>query len=387
MTVKDLGSWDVVVVGSGPAGAAAALSLAEGGARVLVLEKSTLPRYKTCGGGLVARAQALVPASVLDRAVQRQFHRVELNLLDSGLTFAAERDVPIMGAVMREEFDFALLEAACEAGAEQLAPCAMRGLSEDASAQVVDTERGRLRTQILIGADGVCSPVARTGGWRRRLSVIPALEWEAEVPDEVFERFQVAPRFDFGAISRGYGWVFPKDGHLSVGIGCAGPPSTNLNQALRTYLEQIGCQPIRSVRKHGYVIPLRPHRRFARGRVLLTGDAAGLTDPVTFEGISHALLSGRLAAQEIIRAELDPHRAGHGYQRRLAREILPELRLARGLARLLYGPVGLRDRLFRYAGTRLVEAMTEVICGRSSYRGYLYSPRRYARLLYSPRRS
>ena len=181
---------------------------------------------------------------------------------------------------------------------------------------------------------------------------------------------------DQPALGRGQGWY----GRDIRYVDLAACP--------RHSLERIGCGPLLAARRHGYVIPSRPRRNgFYRGRVLLAGDAAGLTDPITFEGISHALLSGRIAAQAVLDGDLDPSRSGKAYRAGLAREILPELRLAGALARLLYGPVGLRNRLFRRHGDRMVEAMTEVIAGRRTYREYLYSPRRYARLLFAPRRS
>src|SRR2546422_11507366 len=119
------------------------------------------------------------------------------------------------------------------------------------------------------------------------------------------------------------------------------------------------------------VIPVRPRAEgFARHRVLLVGDAAGFADPVTAEGISLAARSGRLAAAAIVQAGLDEARVTAGYRAGL-RPLLADLRVARGLARLLYDHPRARRWLFRRVGQRLVDAMTDGFLGVRTYRGSL----------------
>jgi flavin-dependent dehydrogenase len=121
-------SHDVLVVGSGPAGSAAALKLAGAGARVAVIEKERLPRYKTCGGGIVRRAARLLPID-LSSAVERHCHAAEMRLLDAGLGYSVRREEPILSTAMRADFDFLLLSAARDAGAEVRFPCEVRGMA------------------------------------------------------------------------------------------------------------------------------------------------------------------------------------------------------------------------------------------------------------------
>ncbi len=115
--------------------------------------------------------------------------------------------------------------------------------------------------------------------------------------------------------------------------------------------------------------------------MILVGDAAGLADPVTCEGISHAILSARLAADALLSAEFDEQQVRFAYQEQLRSRILGELFLARGLARILYRPSILGRRLFARYGQQLAEAMTDVIAGRRTYHELLTRPSNYLRLL------
>ena len=125
--------FDVAVVGSGPAGATAARALAGRGLRVALLERETLPRYKTCGGGLVARAFELLPTEV-HGVVERNCEGAELHLLDRDLHFRAARPrphprpAPLIAMTMRDRLDQTLATAAVAAGAELRAPCRVTGL-------------------------------------------------------------------------------------------------------------------------------------------------------------------------------------------------------------------------------------------------------------------
>ena len=183
------------------------------------------------------------------------------------------------------------------------------------------------------------------------------------------QRFADAARFDFGFPAGGYGWVFPKGGHLSVGVAFFGvllgrAPHATLKQGLVEYLQRHRLPDPRQ--QHGYVIPIAP-RPPARGRVMLVGDAAGLADPVTAEGLSHALQSGRMAAEAIVAGDADDS-AGARYAGRIGQELLPELRHGRWLARLLYGAEGLSHALLDREGDGLARQMALVFCGDGRYR-------------------
>ncbi|HYL21671.1 MAG TPA: geranylgeranyl reductase family protein, partial [Gemmatimonadales bacterium] len=338
------------------------------------LEREALPRYKTCGGGLVARAFELLPQEVRG-VIERRCEVAELHLLDRDLHFRAVRSAPFISMTMRERLDQLLATAAVASGAELRAPCRVTGLHPEREGIRLDTDRGAVTASFVIAADGARSDVARLAGWTDERHLIPALEYEVQVDPVTFDRFAGAPRFDVGLVPYGYAWVFPKAAHLSVGVLTAHRGPINLHRHLEDYLRVIGLVP-RSMQRHGFVIPVRPRAGpLARGRVLLTGDAAGLADPLTAEGISLAARSGRLAAEAIhgvweAGPPRDPRRVGAAYAA-LLRPMLADLRVGRWLARLLYDHPRARAWIFRRIGQRLVEAITDVFLGGRTYRGSL----------------
>jgi geranylgeranyl reductase family protein len=358
--------FDVAVVGSGPAGATASRMLAERGLKVVLLEREALPRYKTCGGGLVARAFELLPKEV-NGVIERNCDVAELHLLDRDLHFRAARRTRVVAMTMRDRLDHLLATAAVTAGAELRAPCRVTGVHHQRDGIRLDTDGGPVRAGFVIAADGVNSDVARLAGWRDGRHLVPALEYEVQVDDAALDRFARAPRFDVGLVPRGYAWVFPKATHLSVGVLTVHRGAINLHHHLGEYLRAIGLVP-RSIERHGFVIPIRPRAGpLAQGRVLLTGDAAGLADPLTAEGISLAAQSGRLAAEAI---HGEPGRVRATYAA-LLRPMLADLRVGRWLAHLLYDHPRARVWIFRRLGQRLVDAITDVFLGERTYRGSL----------------
>jgi geranylgeranyl reductase family protein len=372
--------FDVAIVGSGPAGGSAALALVQHGLKVALLERERLPRYKTCGGGLVARASTLLPAATT-AAVERRCERAELHLLDADLQYHATRDAPIITMTMRDRLDLAIASDAAAAGADLRAPCAVTGVTPDQLHVRLDTAQGPVTAGFVIAADGAASGTARRAGWPDGRHLIPALEYEIQVDDRTFERFAGSARFDVGLVPCGYAWVFPKATHLSVGVLTARRGPINLHSQLEAYLRVIGLAP-RAVERHGFVIPVRPRPGpLVRGRVLLVGDAAGLADPVTAEGISFAVRSGRVAAEAILAGGLDPERVAAAYAAALA-PLLRELRVARALARVLYRHPRARRWLLARLGQEFVEAITDVCSGARTYRG---SAVRLAALALRPR--
>jgi geranylgeranyl reductase family protein len=372
--------FDVAVVGGGPAGATCARHLALADVDVAILEKSPPPRYKTCGGGLVPRARRLLPAD-LESAVESECRVVEMNLLDAGLAFRLERPEPLVSMTMRSELDRLLIEKACNAGARLITPCRITAVRLNTDGVILETDQGLVQTRYLVAADGASSPIARNAGWPSNSRIIPALESEIRVVDRDLARFAGSARFDFGFLPRGYAWVFPKKAHLSIGCLSTRRGIRDLKAWLDRYLLRLGLVSPLAREDHGFIIPVAPRPGgLMRHRVLLVGDAAGLADPISAEGISHAAMSGRFAAEAIARHLDDCRAVQRSYERALDLEVLSELRLARLLAPVLYNFPRLRRLVMERAGTVLCELMGDLFCGTRTYRSLLLRPRNYLKL-------
>ncbi len=373
--------YDVIVVGSGPAGSSTAWWLAQGGVSVVVLEKATLPRYKTCGGGIIGRALQCLPTDVR-HVVEQDCHTAQLHILPASASFTTHRSTPIVSMTMRDRFDFALLSAAQAAGATVHQGCGVGDVSFHGDSVTVATNLGVMRAKFVVAADGALSMVARKIGMADGRKLIPALEYEVTMRQNQLEAFHGIARFDFGLLPHGYAWAFPKRQHLSIGVLSMAQRGGELKRAMMQYLDQLGCRDVTRIEQHGFVIPIRPRKGpFVQNRVLVVGDAAGFADPVTGEGISFALSSGQLAARSLIDGNLKKDAVQQAYSRSLAESILPELRAGRWLARLLYDYPRLRSWAFARQGQRLCEAVTDVMAGKRIYQDLIYNPRTLLKLL------
>jgi geranylgeranyl reductase family protein len=287
-------SWDVAVIGAGPAGAMAALSAARGGRRVVLIERSALPRYKTCGGGLVGASVKALPAGMTPPS--RQAVSAFTFSFNGRFERTRRSPVPLLSMVRRDEFDAALVRFAAEAGVTVRDGVAVTRLAEDENGVTVSTAGGqRIRASAVVGADGSAGRTASYVGveWSQ---VDLGLEVEVPLPAGQASAWSSRLLLDWGRIPGGYGWVFPKGDSLSVGVIAARGQGQETRAYLHDFLVRLGLDQLTPAVSSGHLTRCRTQRSpLYRGRTLVAGDAAGLLEPWTREGISFALRSGTMA--------------------------------------------------------------------------------------------
>jgi geranylgeranyl reductase family protein len=333
--VQERADWDVAVIGAGPAGLAAASASAATGARTVVLERAEHPRYKTCGGGLIGASLAAVEGQI-SLPARDQVDSATFTL-HGEREFTRQHDKPLLAMVMREEFDEALLRRAAGQGAvvQQRSPVRALGQSADAaSARLAD---GSVVTaKVVIGADGSAGVSARHVG-ARFAQVDLGLELEIAVPEPVRRQWAGRVLLDWGEIPASYGWVFPKGDRLTVGVIAARGNGDATRQYLREFVDRLKLGSFEVLRDSGHLTRCRDDDSAMRaGRVLLVGDAAGLLDPWTREGISFALRSGALAGEFAAKAAVSDCRKDAAasleeYVAAVNRVLVPDMRAGRVL--------------------------------------------------------
>jgi geranylgeranyl reductase family protein len=327
--------FDVVVVGCGPAGNTVAYRLASAGVRVLMVEKEALPRHKVCGGGLSRKTLAELPFSVAPV--------VEREIAGTTIAFRARDpiylDQPGIGAmVQRDRFDHFMTQKALGAGAKLWDACAFERFEASGDAIVAHTGRGRVGARVLVGADGVQSPVRRQLYPGRPVILVPALEALLVPRPGMLELLGGTCVFDLGAIPSGYAWVFPKRDHFNIGLYRFRKRRNNL--AMKQLLEDFiaNTKILRdphSVTAKAQSIPIKAvAKSLAKGRVVLVGDAGGVGEAFYGEGIYYAVRSANLAATAIL-GELNG-RADLAVYDRAMRPLHRNLAYARLTARLFY---------------------------------------------------
>lgn len=370
---------DVVVVGAGPSGAAAAHWARRHGLDVVVVDKSPFPRDKTCGDGLTATCLRELEAMGVDvRGVAQPILRTEMtgpygSHLDLPMEAGLRPGAWMSGVVRRVDFDPLVLGAALDAGAE-LHEATVTAVAHDADGVSVHCHAGdgdggdggfTVRARHCIGADGAYSVVRRLVATDdpARMPGMHAVRQYMEAPESNL----LSVYFD-ATLLPGYGWIFPlPGGGVNIGVGVQRDPAdhgeetraalTNdrgrvglrgLAALYRRFLERpdvrerLGGDPVAlenplsdgDERVRAWPIPADPDLHcVGDGRILLVGDAARLADPITGEGLGQALLSGRLAADAV--ATGDPTDAAARYRDALDDELGRDMRFARLLLRAM----------------------------------------------------
>ncbi|MER7177018.1 geranylgeranyl reductase family protein [Streptomyces mesophilus] len=298
--------WDVVVVGAGPAGASAAHAAAVAGRRVLLLEKAELPRYKTCGGGLIGPSRDALPPG-FELPLKDKVYAVTFSL-DGKFARTRRSKKMLFGLINRPEFDQQLVESAQKAGAELRTGVTVSRVEQHGpevpdrrTVAVVLSDGETVLARAVVGADGSASRIGAHVGVKLD-QVDLGLEAEVPVPPTVAEDWKGRVLIDWGPLPGSYGWVFPKGDTLTVGVISARGEGAATKRYLEDFIGRLGLAGFEPSISSGHLTRCRTEDSpLSRGRVLVCGDAAGLLEPWTREGISYALRSGRLAGEWAVR--------------------------------------------------------------------------------------
>ncbi len=353
--------FDVIVVGTGPAGASAAFELSRSGLRVLMLERQKLPRYKACGGA--------IPFNFFQTLPPRTQKTLE-TFLDRGLYFGSgnkkfEPNIAIkVAAVMRDRFDYEFAQAAVDEGAELVDGNPVIAVTEEKDRVSIKTQKGIFQGRYLVGADGATGVIKRRLGIGSRNPPAPAME--VEIPHRQEAAANHPTLIHFTLIRDGYAWVFPKAGIHSVGILSFNRDRQKVREKLAEWTRLCGYR-LEGESLHGHPIPVWQRKnRLATGRSLLVGDAADTVDPLGGEGIRHGIISGRIAAQYLQDALAKTGTISQKYNDAIYRAIQSDFVYARRLAFLFYRFPGFFFDLW-VRTNEATDFMGKVLYGESRY--------------------
>ncbi|ADL11978.1 geranylgeranyl reductase family protein [Acetohalobium arabaticum] len=356
--------YDILIVGAGPAGAYTAYRLAQADLDVLLLEKEELPRYKPCGGGLTSKVFGIIPEFNLDHVIEDKIstvvftHNVEAPIK---LDFIE----PFTYMTMRDKFDYFLVQQAKEVGVKVIDNTPVVDIRCMSDRVRVCTTGSEYTAKYIIGADGARSLVAQQLGLMDGVESAIAYEKEIKVSSQLLEAQRGIMNLDYGIIHGGYSWIFPKVDHFSVGVGTFAE-GVSLKKSLEDYLAKGKIDDYKELKAKGHPLPVGGSKReLTYKRAVLIGDAAGLVDPLSGEGIFYALKSADLASRIL----LDVIRRGKSlsrYTTLINQEILPEFRKAELIKKIFFKFSDLLHKLFMKENW-ILKKLIQVIYGDDTY--------------------
>jgi geranylgeranyl reductase family protein len=358
----------VAVLGGGPAGAFAAEKLSRAGLDTVLIDEK-LAWEKPCGGGITYKAYSQYPF-LLDNPVPKK--------LVTDTYLAAPKAGRVKMALTRPlvvysryDFNNLLLQRAERAGA-QLEKTRVRELLRKGKGWALRTHTGTIAADFIVVATGARNPLREVGTAWRPEDTMHALGYY--IPSD-------QPHIDIQFLRglEGYIWVFPRCGHLSVGICGKGEPAHSLRARLEQYMQEHGIS-WKGAQFYAHMLPALDKRSWRNNRVagdgwLAVGDAGGLVDPITGEGLYYAIRSGDLASQIVMNESHAPEAKPAAYRALLEHDFAKDLYLGSLIARRLFlgnfllGAVPARMVDFIRRSPRFRDLMQDLFAGTQTYEG------------------
>ena len=364
--------YDVIIVGAGPAGAIASKTCAEKGLSTLLLEKKTIPRFKLCGGAVSISALSHLDFGIKKDLIERECYGERVHFKNHQIEVRRKTRRAIL--VSRDKFDAYIVSKAVDAGVVLHEEEKATSITPNQSKVVVETTKEKYNAKVVIGADGVNSIVSK----QVRESYKPnelALGIAAEIPatnEEVDEYIDNAIDIHYGVTKFGYGWVFPKEKHFSVGVAGILPLMKTPRDIFMTFLKKLGFST--GVVAHAHLIPSGGYEReVCSDRLILVGDAAGFVDPFIGEGIKYAFISGKLAAERIVESNENDDFSKFAldtYKRSCYKSFGANLEYSLRLTRLMNKYPGIFFRLLS-SDKKVLDKGFEIVAGRMEYKDYM----------------
>ncbi|OLS20459.1 MAG: Digeranylgeranylglycerophospholipid reductase [Candidatus Heimdallarchaeota archaeon LC_3] len=335
-------NYDVLIVGAGPAGTICSYYLAKNGLEVALIDKGQLTLEKTCGGGISNYSLNELPFSLPDFIIEQKIFGI--SFIAPNHNVFIKKELNSFGVtVRRNKFDSFLIEKAIDKGVTYY-PCTKisKIVQFDNSYYLQDKFKGTY----LIGADGANSTVARIYNIGKKPVGCLGIRAIIQLPQEKSESFLLAEdilELYFQRHLYGYGWVFPLRNSINLGVGVVGN-TKNIKKIMLNFAEK--CFDLRklsfkNISMQSHPIPfLEVPKYLFKDRVLLIGDAAGLVDPVSGEGIHYAIRSGKIAAEALIRdfdmyGKFSSNHLGNYYANNLKKDVLPNIRVAQSIRKFM----------------------------------------------------
>jgi flavin-dependent dehydrogenase len=324
----------------------AAARLAAAGLDAILLDEK-LAWEKPCGGGITWKAYQQYPFLLENPAPKKAVSETVLSDVKSG-EVRMRLSKPLL-IYSRYDLNGMLLERAAKAGA-RVEKDRVLGLQRTAGGWSVRTGSGSFDADFCVVATGARNSLRNVGTEWNASDTMYALGYYVPVTQDRID-IQFFPNFE------GYIWVFPRSNHVSVGICGKGEPAARMRKRLEEYMERRGI-PRKDAVFYGHMIPALEKPSWFRNRVsgegwVAVGDAAGLVDPVTGEGLYYAFRSGDLAAEAILSEQHHPSVRHSLYHSLIRRDVMADLVIGAGLAKRFF----IQQFLFSSVPARMIELM------------------------------